>query len=237
LRWHIEEVGERSAAASGQELLFTDLAGVHTLAGNVEGGLRQEFLSRFDYLLDLAGHRIVLGGPAPDGGSRTALELVAGRPALDTDRGRLVLDSGTDTAILFATTPPTSGTQIMTASGGGAASVVRTLKVRVAGRSYSVAAAYVPRSTGLEDGFLPASTFRAVYVSNSERYIVFEPSTPTARPAPANETRPTIILRVVNAAAAEPQPLALPKKEAVRIMDHSIPANGIADQRNSGFAS
>jgi hypothetical protein len=128
----------------------------------------------------------------------------------------LVLRLPTDTAILFATTPPASGTQIITASGGGAASAVGTLQVRVAGRSYSVAAAYVPRSTPLEDRLLPASTFRAVYVSNSERYIVFEPSTPTARPAPATETRPTIILRVVNAAAAEPQPLALAKKEAER---------------------
>ena len=109
------------------------------------------------------------------------MDLVAGRPAIDTDRGRLVLDSGTGTAILFATTPSASRTRIVTAAGSGAASAVRNLKIRVAGRSYSVAAAYVSRSTPLEDGLLPASTFRAVYVSNSGRYIVLEPSTRTDR--------------------------------------------------------
>jgi predicted aspartyl protease len=176
----IGEVTLGSAAASGQEFLFTDLAGVHALAGKVEGVLGQEFLSRFDYLLDLAGHRIVFDAPAPDGG-RAAMDLVAGRPAIDTDRGRLVLDSGTGTAILFATTPSASRTRIVTAAGSGAASAVRNLKIRVAGRSYSVAAAYVSRSTPLEDGLLPASTFRAVYVSNSGRYIVLEPSTRTDR--------------------------------------------------------
>ncbi len=172
----VAEVTLGPATAAKQEFLFTGLEGVHTLASNIQGVLGQEFLSHFDYLLDFAGHRLVIGGGAPDGGKRVGLNLVDGRPTVETDRGKLVLDSGTESAILFGSGGAGQGGRMVTASGSAAVSAVQRLKVRIAGREYVTSAASVARVSPQEDGLLPASLFHAVYVSNSEKYLVLDPA-------------------------------------------------------------
>lgn len=177
----VAEISLGSATATNQEFLFTGLDGVRALAANIHGVLGQEFLSHFDYLLDFAGHRLVFGGPVPDGGSRAVMNLVDGRPTVETDRGKLVLDSETETAILFGASSTGSARRIVTASGSASVSVVQNLRLRIAGRVYATAAASLPRVSPQEDGLLPASLFHAVYVSNSGKYLVLDPATRSNR--------------------------------------------------------
>src|ERR1017187_8785304 len=169
LRWHI---GHQRPRADSR---------VRALAANIHGVLGQEFLSHFDYLLDFAGHRLVFGGPVPDGGSRAVMNLVDGRPTVETDRGKLVLDSGTETAILFGASSTGSARRIVTGSGSASVSAVQNLRLRIAGRVYATAAASLPRVSPQEDGLLPASLFHAVYVSNSGKYLVLDPATRSNR--------------------------------------------------------
>lgn len=177
----VNEVALGSVTAANQEFLFTDLAGVHALAPNIQGVLGQEFLSRFDYLLDFAGHRLVFGGVAPDGGSRAPMNLVDGRPTVETDRGKLVLDSGTETAILFEGSSAGSAGRIVTASGSASVSALQSLRFRIAGRVYVAATASFPKVSPREDGLLPLSIFRAVFVSNLGKYLVLDPATRSNR--------------------------------------------------------
>jgi predicted aspartyl protease len=172
----IAEVSLGSAIGSNQEFLFTSLDGVHTLSAGIQGVLGQEFLARFDYLLDFAGRRLVFGAAAPEGGSRVGLETIDGRPAIETSEGKLVLDSGTDTTILFRASRSAPDGRVLTASGSTAAGAVQGLRLRIAGREYQPArAASLPRASMGEDGELPASLFHAVFVSNSSKYVILDP--------------------------------------------------------------
>ena len=167
-----------TAAAVDQEFLFTSMDTVHQLLPGVQGIIGQEFLSRFDYLLDFSGRRILFGAEETEGGDRVDLSLVDGLPAVDTDKGKLVLDSGTDVAIFYAASAEQSGARLITASGSSPISRARDRNIRVAGRSYSPVTASVPRPLTQDlrgDGLLPASVFRAVYVSNSAKYLVLDP--------------------------------------------------------------
>lgn len=60
----------------------------------------------------------------------------------------------------------------MTAAGRTAVSELRDFRFRAAGRAYSTVAAMVPRGSLREDGLVPASLFRSVYVSNSGKFLV-----------------------------------------------------------------
>jgi hypothetical protein len=176
----VSEVTLGSASASSQEFLFTSLDAVHALASDIHGVLGQEFLSHFNYLLDFARRTLTFGGAEPAGGRRTEMNLVDGLPVFETDRGRFVLDSGTETAILFAESSVASG-GIVTATGTASVSPVRNMRFRVAGRVYFTNAASIPRvpsahvSSG-QGGLIPASLFHSVYVSNSDGYLILNPT-------------------------------------------------------------
>jgi len=173
----ITEVSLGRATASNQEFLFTALDGVRTLSPEIQGVLGQEFLARFDYLLDFANRRLVLGAPVPEGGSRVGVETIHGRPAIETSEGKLILDSGADAAILFRTSSTAADSQVRTNSCSTVASMVHSLRIRIAGREYRPAnAASIPRASWEEDGLLPARLFHAVFVSNSGKYAILDPS-------------------------------------------------------------
>ncbi len=167
-----------SAAASDQEFLFTDLDGVHALSADIQGVLGQEFLGRFDYLLDFANRRLVFGATAPEGGSRVGFETIDGRPAIETSEGKMVLDSGTDIAILFRAPSSAAAGRVVTGAGSASASLIQRLRVKIAGQEYRPAkAASVPRAAVREDGEIPASLFHAVFFSNSGKYAILDPAT------------------------------------------------------------
>jgi hypothetical protein len=175
----IVEVSLGSANASNQEFLFTALDGVHALSVDVQGVLGQEFLSRFDYLLDFARHRLLFGEAASEGGTRVGFETIDGCPAIETSEGKLVLDSGTNTTILYR--PSFSGPEgpvVRTASGTAAVSTIQSLRLNIAGREYHLTrTASIPRALLGGDGVLPAGMFHAVFVSNSGKFAVLNPVT------------------------------------------------------------
>jgi len=172
----VEKVTVGPATASGQEFLITSLEAVHQLSPGIQGVLGQEFLSRFDYLLDFSGRRIVFGAAHPDGGNRITLNLIDRRPAIETDRGTLVIDSGSAVAILYADPAGRSGERVFTAAGSGVVSRTWDLKLRLAGRAYNIIAATVPHGSMREAGVLPASLFHSIYVSNSGKFLVLDPA-------------------------------------------------------------
>jgi Aspartyl protease len=175
----VAEVTLGPATASNQEFLFSDLEAIHTFSSSIKGVLGQEFLSHFDYLLDFSSRRILFGAVEPEGGHRTQMDLIEGCPAVETDRGRFILDSGTETAILFGGSSPVSEGQLLTASGAVSASAIQSLRLRIAGHQYVSPTVSVPRVSPQVSpqivGLLPVRIFQRVYVSNSGRYLVIDP--------------------------------------------------------------
>jgi hypothetical protein len=166
------EVALGPVRATDQEVLITRLDGVRELAMEVQGVLGQEFLRRFDYLLDLRNGRLDFGARAPATG-RIPFKLVDGRMAIDTDDGPLILDSGTSTLILFREPAVRTGaSRVRTSSGTTPASEVRTRHLRIAGRIYCVPAAFIGGQVAREvEGLLPVAALGAVFVSNSKGQV------------------------------------------------------------------
>ena len=90
-------IGTKAAAT---ELLFTNMETVRELSKDIRGVLGQTFLSRFDYLLDLRGRRVVLGAQSQEG-LRAEMDISTRLPTVFTSLGRLVIDSGADRLALF----------------------------------------------------------------------------------------------------------------------------------------
>lgn len=176
----VSEVSLGSVTASNQDFLFSTLGVLHASSPEIQGILGQQFLSGFDYLLDFANRRLVLGETVPDGGSRVGIEMVHGCPAIETSEGRLVLDSGAADTVLFRAPSAVPDGRIRTASGWVSASTVWDLRLRVAGREYRPANALAMPRTALDefgDGLLPTSLFHAIFISNSGRYAILDPAT------------------------------------------------------------
>lgn len=165
----VAEVSLGSASASNQEFLFTTLDGARVLSTEIKGVLGQEFLAHFDYLLDFSKHRLAFGEPAPEGDSRVGFETIHGCPVIETSEGRLELDSGANSTILYRSAPSyADGAIIRTASGTASVSTIQGLRLKIAGREYHPPnAAAIPKALLKGNGLLPASLFRAVYISNS----------------------------------------------------------------------
>jgi predicted aspartyl protease len=175
---HVEELEIGGTRVSGQEFLLGSLDAVHALDSTIRGVLGQEFLGKFDYLLDVRNRTLSLGMIAPARGSRLPLQTIEGRIAMPTNHGRLILDSGVDTMVLFRRLSGGAMRKTMrTASGTAMASTAEPQRLRIQGCGVrEVDTVSVPRPDGVvEDGLLPLNVFRAVYVSNSEKFVVVDP--------------------------------------------------------------
>lgn len=172
----VAEVTLGTAKASNQEFLFTPLEGIHALSPSIQGVLGEEFLSRFDYLLDFRNHHLAFDVPSPEG-SHTAFHTLEGVPAVHTSEGEMVLDSGTDTTVLFrASSGAGAASQIRTASGFSDVST-GSLRLRIGDREVRPPqTAFAPHSALAADGLLPASLFHAVFVSNSGQFVILDPN-------------------------------------------------------------
>jgi hypothetical protein len=185
----VDDVTLGSASAPAQLFLFTPLDGPHALSPEIKGVLGQNFLARFDYLLDFAGHRLVIGEPAPEGGNRVNFETIHGCPAVQTSEGKLILDSGANSTILYRS--PSSAAEaptIRTDSGTVSASPIAGLRLRIGEREYRPAsAAAIPQVLPSGDGLLPVSLFHAVFVANSGKFAIFDPAVESSRSAAAKK--------------------------------------------------
>jgi hypothetical protein len=174
---HLPDVTLGSVSAPHQEFLFSNLESIHQLSPEIQGVLGQHFLSRFDYLLDFEGRRIAFGLSSPKEGSRLDFIRVHGVPAIETSEGRLLLDSGSDSLVLFRSLNSGPTAQIFTNAGTAPVTVLPSLRLKIAGKDYRASsAALLPQSPGREGGLLPTSLFRAIYICNSENYVVLNPN-------------------------------------------------------------
>jgi hypothetical protein len=171
------EVVLDSAEAGEQKFLFSGLDAIHNSSPDVQGVLGEWFLTRFDYMLDLRRKRLEFG-KQDRSGTRSAFKMINARPVVSTSLGDLALDSGSARLTLFG----------IRADGGDLRSELRTVggtqKIGLAygkplvidGRTIwdGDALAIPGRPEPGVDGLLPLGLFTAVYICNSESYVIFE---------------------------------------------------------------
>jgi hypothetical protein len=170
------EVAMGSLRADQQSFLFAGMEVVHQLAPDIQGILGQEFLSRFDYLLDLRARRLEFGSPQPgSAGTQVPFRNLHGRPVVPTSLGELALDSGADWIILFGVAGNYTGRRMITMSGSADVGMVFSA-LRIEGHTFWHGdAVAIPAATEADvAGLLPISLFRAVYISNSQGYVIFQ---------------------------------------------------------------
>ncbi|HVP00632.1 MAG TPA: retropepsin-like aspartic protease [Bryobacteraceae bacterium] len=161
--------------ADEQTFLFAGLDVVHRVHPDVQGVLGEEFLSRFDYLLDLRGKRIEFGKQElEEAKTRVPFQTITGRPVVPTSLGNLVLDSGASLLTLFGVQAAAVTRELITMTGSVKVGMVAS-KLIIDGRMFwHGRAVTIPHSAESgATGLLPVSLFKAVYVCNSEQYMVF----------------------------------------------------------------
>jgi hypothetical protein len=164
-----------SVEAGEQKFLFTGLEAVHKLDPDVRGVLGQWFLSRFDYLLDLRARRLDFGKRERNG-TKAAFTFNNARPVVSTSLGYLILDSGTARLILFGEGSEGGDSGLVKTFTGSQAIGTASRKLVIAGWNawHGDAVTMSSRTEPGVAGLLPLSFFKAVYVCNSEGYVVFE---------------------------------------------------------------
>lgn len=170
------EVKLGSSHADRQMFLFTGMEVVQQFEGGIQGILGQEFLSRFDYLLDLRGKRLEFGRQEASG-QRAQFRVANGRAAVATSLGDLILDSAAESLILFGVQAEAGGSSFTLRTLAGSQTVGMVYrKLLIEGRRiWSGTAIAMPnRNEPGVSGLLPVSLFRSVYVCNSEGYAVLE---------------------------------------------------------------
>jgi predicted aspartyl protease len=167
-----------NARAQDQRFLFSNLAAIRYFSRDIQGVLGQWFLSRFDYLLDLRRKRLEFGKQAPKG-PRAQIKTINDLPVLSTNLGDLILDSGSARVVLFGVEPSIavgSKRKWRTVAGSLEAGMSFDRELIVGRRTiWRGDAVAIPgqEEPGLA-GLVPLSLFKAIYVCNSEGYIIFK---------------------------------------------------------------
>jgi hypothetical protein len=169
------EIALESVRAGGQRMVFSDLETVHRLGFDIKGVLGQEFLSRFDYLLDLRA-KLLEFRKQDHAGTRAEFQTIHGQQAVSTSLGWLLLDSGTAWVVLFGIEAAPRTSDILTLAGSSKAGIVPHKPLIIEGRIIrygELVAVHGDKETGVA-GLLPVSLFKSVYVCNSEGYVVLD---------------------------------------------------------------
>jgi predicted aspartyl protease len=193
-RARLDRVAIGLAAGTNLEALITDLHLLRAQHPSIRGVLGQNFLSRFNYLLDYRRQRIEFetsGALGPHArGTRLPFEEVGGliivkaqSAAAAAKAWRLVLDSANPGLILFGQSLPESDFELdengpvwvttATAAGQREVRMGRLRALRVGQTTLAdLPVTVMPPDGRAEDGLLPMSRFRAVYVNHTERYLI-----------------------------------------------------------------
>jgi hypothetical protein len=164
------------AQASGQRFLFGGMDAVQRFASGIHGVLGQEFLSHFDYTLDLRRKRLEFG-KMDRPGTRIPLRTTHGLPAVSSSLGVLLLDSGVGQVVLFGVTGNGRTRKMDTVSGLLDAGATSSRPLVIGGRKIRYGEALtVPRQNEKVDaaGLLPLSLFQSVYFCHSEGYVILD---------------------------------------------------------------
>jgi len=192
-RSYIPHVQLGTKGVAGLEVLLDELSEVRRLDKRIAGILGQNFLSRFNYLLDYRNQRLqfVDDVQASFHGTRLAVELdencmiVRSEPQPKKSKPlRLLLDSAASNLILFGSKQElalecvgdsslamaTNTGRLRTETG-----VLRQLRLANETLDHLPVAFLTTSMRQSADGLLPSSLFRAIFFNNQERYVVLNP--------------------------------------------------------------
>ncbi len=188
------------AVAENLEALITDLRFVRALHSGIRGVLGQNFLARFNYLLDYRERRIEFDAHGELAhrmcGARLPFEQIEGLIAVSAQAGssqswRLVLDSASADLILFGQAAQSSVFEMVSRSHAWLAATTsasnqtvqqgRLRALRIGETTFAdLPMTMMPPDGREEDGLLPMNLFRAVYVNHKEHYLILNPSVRTS---------------------------------------------------------
>ena len=162
--------------AESQKFLFSPLEAIHDTSPDIQGVLGQWFLSQFDYTLDLRGQHLEFGRQHLDG-TRAPFRMLNGRTSISTNLGDLILDSGVARLVRFGVVSNRvdNAAYMRTIAGSQLVGMVFS-RLSIQGQDiWSGDVLTMPsRSEPGVDGLMPLSLFKAIYVCNSEGYVVFK---------------------------------------------------------------
>jgi hypothetical protein len=162
------------------EMVIHDLDAMRLVDPRVQGVLGQNYLARFNYLLDVRGRSLSFRdspGDAAADGERMPFRRVSDRMVLHAGSLDLVLDSGSGDLVLFHD----SGVKreagplmrVAAVSDAGEVRIGRMPTLRVGEIVLrNVPAAVVPQAVTGSDGLLPVTLFESVFVNNVEGYVI-----------------------------------------------------------------
>ncbi|MBV6434416.1 MAG: hypothetical protein IANPNBLG_04669 [Bryobacteraceae bacterium] len=150
-----------------------------------DGILGQNFLHHFRYGIDLTRMLLHIEADPEPAGIRLPLETSNGRPVVRLGTWRLVIDSGSPALILFRNAPPLPNAARVTlsAAAGDSPAMRATLPILAFGKFHlkNVPVISRPDSDREEDGLLPVTLFKSVWVNPRGGYVILEPPRPTVR--------------------------------------------------------
>ena len=198
----LEDVRLGGVSSSGLGAIVDKLARQKTLAPGIRGVLGEDFLSRFDILIDYKQRSLHFGGAPPTGercrfetigqyhGSPTTNRLLIPVELMDPSgmTVQLQLDTGAKTPELFPaghnshqTQPwasqPWSGS-VATTSAADGVTILSNITIRV-GKTMIPGLDVVQsrRAVAFDSvGLLPASIFHRIYISHSGGFVVLNPA-------------------------------------------------------------
>jgi len=203
-RYQIDSLGLGPKSVRSLTVLCAESLDIHAISPKVRGVLGQNFLSRFDFILNYRDQRIEF-----EEGGEYAGKLQGARLPVERDRGRilittqlssprkraskLVMDSGVSSVVVFTATTKNADLEIESDVNGGVnASTIlgnqtistgRLRKLQIGTEKFSWLPVRVVDNRAVvlarpEDGLLPTSLFRSIYFNNTQNYVILNPRLP-----------------------------------------------------------
>ena len=191
---YLDSVSLGSHSAGKIEVLVTDVKALQQLDENISGVLGENFLAQFDCLFDFDKRRITV-----DDRGELEVRVRGKRVFIEKDNEhrllivvptkrsnvRFALDSGTTELILFSESASALGfdqselppSALSTIGGDSPARLVRLNNLHVGDEIlYNLRAVVASRDPNrAEDGLMPLSLFRRVYLNHKKGFVVFNP--------------------------------------------------------------
>jgi len=176
-------------------VLVQDLAEIRKMDPQIQGIAGQDFLSRFNYLLDYSKHTIrfeladeirdtVEGDRVPVEVSTNKIIVASEGRAYHEATLRLRLDSGANSVVVMRTASRAldllaqKGGLAATSSGQVGMQVGRLDQLKIGSQRFqdiAVALSSLDSDERYGDGLLPTTLFRSLYVNSREFFVVFNP--------------------------------------------------------------
>jgi hypothetical protein len=192
----LQNVRLGEASVSGLGAVVDKLARQKMLAPGIRGILGEDFLSRFDILIDYRKRMLRFGDPPPAGercrfettgqyrGSRTTNRLLIGVEFMGVSGGKVQLQLDTGAKMLellpashdsFPSQP--WGESMATSSGANGITIHSNITIKVGTTMVHSLDVIQSRSAIAFDavGLLPAAIFHRIYISHSGRFVVLNP--------------------------------------------------------------